>query len=690
MRQDIFLVFRGREDCSIPGGPLRCLIDGDDNDVEPPKYFECKKGRCRYSLVYTSEYKGRNLGDVRKEIERFLDRSRGFYENIKYYLIPSGNPEYLILDTNGTMLSFGYGPIFDPYGKQIGNLEWDIKRGPSTERILWNLKYYPNYGYEVRSYLFKAVLNEKVFGEIEQIYVATDYDIAGAFIAHSLLRKSEKEGNSIDYSKVKRIKIESMSEKGVMKAFNNPLEFDWGNAYAGKLRALFDYFFGSIATYKLNQQIRKILEKNKRLNHCRRIPTLGVGRVQIPALSLIVKKEQKFASESWTYFLYIVCHNFEELGCRNTKELIHQLENRKAACFRVVFKHSLITESDFIKILGEHHVGTHTTRSVQIPKLGNKKLIRIQEGYITPTKLGNAYLRIIGDELKTEEFDPASIEFNSGFNAILESLKRSGKEAEDRFYLLLSRYLDVIRQLLHKLDLRYEDIAQRLAPHVIDQVSEGEREEGEVKGLGRPAEKGIDLRDQIRMSLAIPHGTQFEILECYPELLHPLLIATHNLYQVVFRTQLDHSEAEEELDVLIKNIIEDHHKRVRNGELEETVVSGITEEERSKYSDDLAHEPLHVTDSVKPDIIYSPQQLKLINEIINSIERSWRRVDGERTLLGFNLWDRDFERAEYYPTSQTLNYESALSLMNEKYGWSLKETSKMLEGLYLGILFKKP
>jgi DNA topoisomerase IA len=683
MKQDIFLVFRSRENCSEPDGLLRCLID--EANVESPKYFKCRKGRCRYSLVYTSEHKGRRLRGIKTEIERFLDQSQGSYESIKYYLIPSENPKYLILDTNGTMLSFGYGRLFDPYGEQMRNLEQDIKE-VDIRQILWNLKYYANSGYEVRSYLFRAVLNEKIFGNIELIYVATDYDIAGAFIAHSLFKKSEKEGNPIDYSKIKRINIESMSEKGVMKAFNNPLEFDWGNAYAGNLRALFDYFFGSIATYQLNGQIRNIVEKNREFNRdMRRIPVLGVGRVQVPALSLVAKREEKLASESWDYFLYIACHNFEESGCRNTQELVQQLEDGKAACFKIVFKHNLITESDFIKMLSEHHVGTHTTRFAQIPKLQEKKLIRVKDGYISTTELGRAYLRIIGPELKTEQFDLASIEFNSAFDSVLESLKGSKEKAEDRFNLLLSGYLEAIRETLYKLGFRYESIAKQLAPYFINQIAEEKMEKIRVKGLQKETEKELDLWDQIRMSLAIPHGTDFEILECYPEPIHPLLIATHNLYRIVFRTKLNRSEAEEGLDVLIKKIIKDYHEKVRNGDLEETVVLGITEEEESKYSDDPAHSPIHVTDSGETNITYTPQQIRLINEIINSIESSWRRADEEQTLLGFNLWNRDFERAEYYPSSQTLNYEAALSLMNEKYGWPLEETGRMLEDLYLGV-----
>ncbi len=685
IKQDIFLVFRGRENCSNPDGLLRCLID--ETNMEPPKYFKCREGRCRYSLVYTREHKGRNLRDVRAEIERFLDQSRDSYESIKYYLIPLENPKYLIVDTNGTMLTFGYGRLFAPYGEQMRDLEQDIQE-VDLRRILWNLKYYSNSGYEVRSYLFRAVLNEKIFGEIELIYVATDYDIAGAFIVHSLLKKAEKEGNPIDYSKIKRINIESMSEKGVMKAFNNPLEFDWGNAYAGNLRALFDYFFGSIATYQLNWEIRNIVRNNRTSNQDRRrIPVIGVGRVQVPALNLVVKREEELARGSWDYFLYIACHNLEESGCRNTQELIQQLEDGKAACFKIVFKHNLITESDFIKMLGEHHVGTHTTRSAQIPKLQKKKLIRIEDGYISATELGRTYLKIIGAELKTEQFDLASIEFNAGFNSVLESLKRLEEKVEDRFNLLLSGYLEVIRRILHKLDFRYENIAQRLAPYLIDQISEEKMEKVRVKGLQRESEKEteLDLLDQIRMSLAIPSGTDFEILECYPEPIHPLLIATHNLYRVVFRAKLSHTEAEKGLDILTKNIIEDYHKKVRNGELREIVAFGITEEEESRYIDDPAHSPIHVTESDKPNKTYTPQQLRLINEVINSIERSWRRADAEQTLLGFNLWNRDFVRAEYYPSSQTLNYEAALSLMNEKYGWSLKETGKMLENIYLGV-----
>lgn len=683
MKQDIFLVFKGRENCANPGGLLRCLID--EVNVEPPKYFKCKKGRCRYSLVYTSNYRGRSLKDVMREIKRFLNREQGFYENIKYYLIPLKNPEYLIVDTNGTMLRFGYGRIFDKYENQIRNLEQDIQEA-DLRQILRNLKYYPNPGYEIRSYLFRAILNQKIFGEVETIYVATDYDIAGAFIAHSLFEKAKKEGNPIDYSKIKRINIESMSEKGIMKAFNNPLEFDWGNAYAGKLRALFDYFFGSTATYRLNQRIRNIIRKNKTFGQDRKhIPVIGIGRVQVPALNLIIKREEKLANESWDYFLYIACHNSEEVGCRNTRELIRQLEDGKAACFKVVFKHKLITESDFIKMLGEYHIGTHTTRSAQIPKLRDKELIKIEEGYISSTDLGRAYLKIIGNELKSEQFNLASIEFNSGFNAVLESLKRSGKEAEERFNLLLSGYLEIISEILHKIDTRYRGIAQRLAPYVIDQISKEQSEETKVLGLQKEDEKELDLLDQIRMSLAIPYGTDFEILECYPEPIHPLLIATHNLYRVVFRAKLNPFEAEKGLDELTKNIIEDYYEKIQNGELKETVVTGITDEEKSKYSEDSAHSPIHVTESNKPTITYSPKQLRLINEIINSIERSWRRADGEQTLLGFNLWGRNFERAEYYPTSQTLNYEAALSLMNEKYGWPLKETARILENLYLGV-----
>lgn len=137
------------------------------------------------------------------------------------------------------------------------------------------------------------------------ITVATDYDIEGEVIGLNVVRFICGQKDA------KRMKFSTLTEKELNQAYEKKkAHIDWGQAIAGETRHYLDWFYG----INLSRALMNAIKTTGKFR------IMSIGRVQGPALNLIVKKEkeiQNFISKPyWQVFAKIQ-------DKKNTIELKH-------------------------------------------------------------------------------------------------------------------------------------------------------------------------------------------------------------------------------------------------------------------------------------------------------------------------------------------------------------------------------
>jgi DNA topoisomerase-1 len=190
------------------------------------------------------------LGDARKYSE----------EGVSYYETTKENKTVYIASAVGHLFGLNYKkgqkgwPIFD--------LEWQpsyIKKGSAFTKRYYNLL-------------------KKLTSKSSDFIIATDFDIEGEVIGWNVLRFICKQKSA------KRMKFSTLTAPELKKAFENPLkELAWGNAYAGETRHVLDWLYGINLSRALMGAIKQAGS----------FKLLSIGRVQGPALKVIIDKERE-------------------------------------------------------------------------------------------------------------------------------------------------------------------------------------------------------------------------------------------------------------------------------------------------------------------------------------------------------------------------------------------------------------
>jgi DNA topoisomerase-1 len=113
-----------------------------------------------------------------------------------------------------------------------------------------------------------------------EIIVATDYDIEGEVIGYNIIRFIAKQKDA------KRMKFSSLTAGELEQAFTQVHEtIDWGQAIAGETRHYIDWYYGINLSRALMNSIKST----------GKFRVMSIGRVQGPALKMIVDKEREIS-----------------------------------------------------------------------------------------------------------------------------------------------------------------------------------------------------------------------------------------------------------------------------------------------------------------------------------------------------------------------------------------------------------
>ena len=192
----------------------------------------------------------------------------------------------------------------------VGHL-FTLKQEKARQKLpVFDIEWVPNYivrkGDFTKRY-YDTLL--KLAKDAGSLTVATDYDIEGEVIGWNIVRFI---GNQKDAN---RMKFSTLTTEELNKAYENKSKnIDWGQAIAGETRHYLDWFYG------INLS-RALMNAIKTTGSFR---VMSIGRVQGPALNLIVQKEkeiQAFKPETYWQVFIKVDDGKNKLELKHNKDL---------------------------------------------------------------------------------------------------------------------------------------------------------------------------------------------------------------------------------------------------------------------------------------------------------------------------------------------------------------------------------
>lgn len=185
-------------------------------------------------------------------------------KKIPYYKITRGKQDIIVASAVGHL-----------YGlKEKGKNNWDYPK--------FNVEWKPAHENNKKSDFSKAYLQlmKKLAKEAEEFTVATDYDTEGEVIGLNIVRFlcKKKDAN--------RMRFSTLTKEDLVKSYEKKSKtLNWGQANAGETRHFLDWYYGINTSRALTTSIKT----------AGGFKVMSAGRVQAPALKIIVDKENEIS-----------------------------------------------------------------------------------------------------------------------------------------------------------------------------------------------------------------------------------------------------------------------------------------------------------------------------------------------------------------------------------------------------------
>lgn len=242
-----------------------------DQDLRPKK----AKRQARPKAPAIKEKRGDALLIITEKpqaalkIASALGAAKKYAENrVPFYELTRNGRQIIVACAVGHLFNLTYSK--GQTGWPIYNMEWE----PSYKKAAYMKNYYDTLS--------------KLRNRAGEFMVATDYDNEGEVIGWNVLRFIMREKDA------KRMKFSTLTKDELERAYENPLPtLDWGQAYAGETRHQIDWLYG----INLSRALMSAIKTTGTFR------ILSIGRVQGPALKIIVDREREITSfKSETYW----------------------------------------------------------------------------------------------------------------------------------------------------------------------------------------------------------------------------------------------------------------------------------------------------------------------------------------------------------------------------------------------------
>jgi DNA topoisomerase-1 len=199
----------------------------------------------------------------------------------------------------------------------VGHL-FTLKQNVSGSSVpIFDVDWIPNYLARKKDFTkryYDTLL--KLAKDAGSLTVATDYDIEGEVIGWNVVRFicGQEDANRMKFSTLTKDELNEAYDKKV-KSIN------WGQAIAGETRHYLDWFYG----INLSRALMNAIKTTGRFK------IMSIGRVQGPALNLIVQREKKiqdFKSEKY-WQVFITIENSHTLELKHNRDIFDKKELEK-------------------------------------------------------------------------------------------------------------------------------------------------------------------------------------------------------------------------------------------------------------------------------------------------------------------------------------------------------------------------
>ena len=182
------------------------------------------------------------------------------------------------------------------------------ERGWPIFKMVWSP------AYKKQAYMKNyAFLLSKLSKRAKQVIVATDYDVEGEVIGWNVARFICKAPNA------KRMKYSTLTKPELENSYEHILpHIDWGQAYAGETRHKIDWLYG----INLSRALMSALKTTGSFK------ILSIGRVQGPALKIIVDREREIANFKSTPYWQVLAYA-QDIEFKHPKNILDKKELEK-------------------------------------------------------------------------------------------------------------------------------------------------------------------------------------------------------------------------------------------------------------------------------------------------------------------------------------------------------------------------
>jgi len=198
----------------------------------------------------------------------------------------------------------------------VGHLFTLTQKSPGSNVPIFDIRWVPNYFVKKSDFTkkyYETIL--KLVKDAGKITIATDYDVEGEVIGLNVMRYicGQDDAN--------RMKFSTLTEKELNEAYEKKSEhINWGQAIAGETRHYLDWFYG----INLSRALMNAIKTTGKFK------IMSIGRVQGPALNLIVKKEKEIQSfKSQPYWQIFINIEKPKLELQHNKDLFDKSELKK-------------------------------------------------------------------------------------------------------------------------------------------------------------------------------------------------------------------------------------------------------------------------------------------------------------------------------------------------------------------------
>ncbi|MDD5193360.1 MAG: DNA topoisomerase I [Candidatus Nanoarchaeia archaeon] len=197
----------------------------------------------------------------------------------------------------------------------VGHLFSVSQSKKGTDYPIFDIEWFPNFEVRKKDFTKKYYSTiKKLVKNASEIIIATDFDTEGEVIGYNIIRFIANQKDA------KRMKFSSLTAKELQESYENVHPtIEWGQAIAGETRHFLDWLYG----INLSRALMNAIKSTGKFK------IMSIGRVQGPALNLIVEKEKQIkAFKSTPYWQVFITINDgkNKLEVKYIKDITKNLE----------------------------------------------------------------------------------------------------------------------------------------------------------------------------------------------------------------------------------------------------------------------------------------------------------------------------------------------------------------------------